>query len=413
MKSLLLFLIGTFFTGISQAKIIQVLYIGNSYIYTNNLPDMIQQMGYAGGDTISYTAHTPGGATAMAHWNNTTVHTLISQGGWDYVVIQCQSQEPSFPPAQVATDTYPYVHQLDSLVQATNTCGETVFFMTWGYVNGDPSNCNSYPILCTYDGQQQRLRESYLLFAQDFNANVAPVGAAWKRVRDQQPGLNLYSTDGSHPGIAGSYLAACVFYTTFFIKSSVGNSYVPSGITNGDANILQTIASQTVLDSLDNWQGSGNLPYADFDKSINGLNVSFTNQAKRYTQLDWDFGDGTTSNAINLVHNYTNSGNYAVCLRASNTCKSHEMCQNISLNPNSVEDHKLHSYYVVKGHTVCLLSPEKDIPFSLYDLQGQKLCSFKLNATRSKYELPIRATGIYLLRAEYDEQSTVHKLILP
>jgi hypothetical protein len=43
---------------------------------------------------------------------------------------------------------------------------------------------------------------------------VAPVGLAWKLARERIPGVSLYATDGSHPSRIGSYLAACVIYST-------------------------------------------------------------------------------------------------------------------------------------------------------------------------------------------------------
>ena len=45
---------------------------------------------------------------------------------------------------------------------------------------------------------------------------TAQSGMAWKHTRDQQPSINLYSSDGSHPSVAGTYLAACTFYATLF-----------------------------------------------------------------------------------------------------------------------------------------------------------------------------------------------------
>ena len=88
--------------------------------------------------------------------------TKINQQQWDYVVLQAQSQELSFSPFQVASDSYPYAEILVDSIFANSSCTEPLFFMTWGRKYGDQSNCQFYPPVCTYLGMQQRLRESYL-----------------------------------------------------------------------------------------------------------------------------------------------------------------------------------------------------------------------------------------------------------
>ena len=57
---------------------------------------------------------------------------------WDYVVLQGQSQEPSFPYGQVNSQTLPFAMQLADSAQTISTCSQAMFFMTWGRQNGDP-----------------------------------------------------------------------------------------------------------------------------------------------------------------------------------------------------------------------------------------------------------------------------------
>ena len=51
---------------------------------------------------------------------------------------------------------------------------------------------------------------------------MAPVGLAWSRVVRERPELDLFSPDGSHPNSLGSYLAACVIYSTVTGRSAEG-----------------------------------------------------------------------------------------------------------------------------------------------------------------------------------------------
>ena len=48
--------------------------------------------------------------------------------------------------------------------------------------------------------------------ANDNKALLSPVGAVWKYLRNNNPGISLYQSDESHPTLAGSYAAACCFY---------------------------------------------------------------------------------------------------------------------------------------------------------------------------------------------------------
>jgi hypothetical protein len=60
----------------------------------------------------------------------------------------------------------------------------------------------------------------YVRIAQELTVPVVPVGYTWLLVRGQNPQLDLWQEDGSHPTDLGTYLAAGVFYAVFSIKVS-------------------------------------------------------------------------------------------------------------------------------------------------------------------------------------------------
>ena len=163
-----------------------MLFIGNSYIYSNDLPGMFTQLAASLGEEVE-TGH--GGARRFhlrRPVTNGATQNAIAQGDWDFVVLQEQSQLPSFPPEQVAEEVAPYAALLVEQVRAANPCTEAVFLMTWGRENGDARIVAFYPPLCTYEGMQQRLRESYVEMAVDNEAWCAPVGAVWAAFRIDQ-----------------------------------------------------------------------------------------------------------------------------------------------------------------------------------------------------------------------------------
>lgn len=230
----------------------KVLFIGNSYTYVNNLPEIIAAMAESTGDTLVFSSSLPGGSTFQLHVNNSTTVSLIQQGGWDYVVLQGQSQEPSFPDNQFYAQTYPYAQQLCEMIHQYNPEAKTVFYMTWGRKNGDQSNCPFFQPLCTYEGMDSMLYLRYMTMAEDFGAEVSPVGALWHNLRDHHPEIELYSSDESHPSLAGSYAAACSFYSVMFRKNPEELSYNP-GIADDELENIRKAASKVVYDSLAKW----------------------------------------------------------------------------------------------------------------------------------------------------------------
>jgi hypothetical protein len=57
----------------------------------------------------------------------------------------------------------------------------------------------------------------------------------------------LYKKDIKHPSIAGTYLAACMFYAAFYQQSPVGLAYT-AGLTPEQATILQQVAWTTLVE---------------------------------------------------------------------------------------------------------------------------------------------------------------------
>ena len=378
----------------------KILFIGNSYIAVNDLPTVVKNLALSFGDTLEIDSNTPGGMNLNGHTTNPTTLSKIQAGGWDYVVIQAQSQEPSFDPTQVAVDTYPYAKKLDSLVHVSNPCAETIFYMTWGRKNGDAGNCPFYPPVCTYEGMQQRLRESYLEMSMTNDATCSPVGVAWKKVRDTNPGIELYNPDQSHPSLSGTYLVACTFYSTIYHKPSTGSTYVLGGVLPADALTLQTIAGNTVLDSLENWQQYGSLPKATFSKTNISNQYSFTNQSTRSTQYEWNFGDGSAvSTQTSPNHTYISNGNYEVILKSKNACGKYDLFRDsihVSSLPSAVGDVERKSVIVsYSNEMLTVLNAGNADQIGLYAMSGSLVRIEKIKEGTQRISLNRMSKGIY------------------
>lgn len=234
----------------APAQSTSVLFIGNSYVGTNDLPNMFRQLALSLGDTVTVASVAPGGYTLYQHATYAPTLNAITSQHWDHVVLQEQSQLGALP-SDVTTTEYG-AQQLLSAIEANWECTYPVLYMTWGRENGDPQFCPAYPYMCTYAGMQERLRINYVALAHFNDAWTAPVGVAWQTVRETHPEIDLYVSDGSHPSVAGTYLAACVFYTTFFHRPCTAATY-NGGLDPTTAATLRAIASSTVLDGFETW----------------------------------------------------------------------------------------------------------------------------------------------------------------
>ena len=391
-------ILGLLATSMAYGQTKKALFLGNSYTGANNLPNLVYQLALSNGDTLIHDSNTPGGYTYQGHSTNSTTINKINAQDWDYVVLQEQSQRPSFSPAQVANEVYPYAAQLDSMIKANDPCTETVFYMTWGRKNGDASNCVAYPPICTYAGMQDRLRSSYLQMTNTHEAICAPAGSAWWHSITLDPNLNLYTADESHPNINGSYLTACVFYATLWRKSPVGLPYT-STLSSGDAAFLQQVAHTTVFDSLDLWRIGADDVNAGFDWAVGGSGeIIFTDTSANATMWDWDFGDGSGHTAQSPTHTYSAVSPYTVTLIASDGCTSDtatvvvqpiwtdiaEYGFDLQLYPNPAQD--------------ALHIASKDLAIkelAIYDLNGKRMRHVELEGDR--VNVASLAKGNYIL----------------
>lgn len=323
-------LLSNIILGQDSAK---VLFIGNSYTYFNNLPGMLTDLSTSLGDYVQPTSQVAGGATFQVHATNPATYTAINNADWDFVVLQAQSQEPSFPDSQVNSETLPFAEQMADSIRNNSICSNILMFMTWGRENGDPQ----WVPISTFDGMNSRLRNAYIRMADSIDASISPIGVAWKYVRDNYPSIQLYSPDGSHPSLEGSYLAACTFYASLFRKSPVGASFT-SSLAPATAANLQLSAATAVMDSLDHWNlyPMSEHTQADFSYVVNGGEVVFINNSVNATAYDWNFNDGQVSNDESPVIVYSTLGSYSVTLVSSSPCDSDTLSSTIVIGSNSI-----------------------------------------------------------------------------
>lgn len=174
----------------------RILFLGNSFTYYHDLPDMIANLLNA-----EVSRNLRGGAYLYQHLDPADelcaeTHRLLTEERWDYVVLQDQSRGPITHPAE-------FTHAVRTLCRMIRTAGgQPILYETWAYEDGSETLAATG---LTFTTMQQALTEGYRAAAQENDALLAPVGQAFAAARHS---IQLYDADHFHPAPAGSRLAA-------------------------------------------------------------------------------------------------------------------------------------------------------------------------------------------------------------
>lgn len=383
---------------------LRVFFVGNSYTFYNNMPQMVADIAASMGDTLEFDSHTVGGYRLQDHWNpgGDPCPGKVKTGHWDYVVLQEQSQWPAYGQMGPSHPTYYSAEAFNKIIHDSAKCTSVMFYMTWGYKDGDLNNCPNPPFWCTYEGMDSVLRARYMQLADSFDATISPAGPVRRYIRANHPGIELYTADGSHPTVEGSYAVACAFYTALFKKDPTlvtFNSTIPAA----DAANIRAAAKKVAYDSLAYW-GLGVYDLAaTYDHSISGLQVTFTNQSSLKAQTySWNFGDGTTSTAKDPAHTYAVKGDYTVTLTATdaNGC-SRVISKQVNLFPIGIDEVDHAAFTITPNPATEYISIQRDQQSSRFDIRvtnaiGQTVYMAPASSV-AKIDISALANGMYYI----------------
>ena len=220
----------------------RVLFVGNSHTFFNNMPAMIGALAQAAGKRPLYARLlVRGGATLREHAADGVVSRVLSDGGWNALVLQEQQQNPSLPRERREREMNAPARIMSMNAYAIGA--RTIVQMVWARRDGDFTNLAGD----SFAAMHERTVIGHKELAQTLGAELAPSAIAWKRAMTARPELTLWQPDGSHPSLAGSYLAACVLYKTLYGESPSGLRFM-AGLPARDAAFLQKIADTTRVD---------------------------------------------------------------------------------------------------------------------------------------------------------------------
>jgi hypothetical protein len=206
-------------TGDTSIKPMRVFFVGNSYTAYNGGIDA-DLRGLAPRVTTASSA--PGGYTLARHLNDQATMDALD-GGWDYVVLQEQSQGPVYAYSD-------YVEAATTLTKQIKQRGGTpMLLMTWARPDSEGVTTEA-------------LRSATATAASRLGVPMIPAGVAFADSAEANPSIAVNGPDG-HPTREGTYLAACTVYASLFGKSPVGNTFT-GGLDAGVATALQQAAAK-------------------------------------------------------------------------------------------------------------------------------------------------------------------------
>jgi len=193
--------------------------------------------------------------------------------GWDYLVLQDQSETPgggkdSDDGLKRGVGQQRSIDALQSFfAPALRKANATaVFYSTWGRHDGDPVNakCCGYSDFLSMNAATTDGYKKYSEALATAPKRIAPCGKAFELVYNlslpkplnastlfsclyhhntSSPVCDLDGAGkGGHPSVLGTYLNCCVLFGTMYGKSPIGLSFVPEQIAKKDATLLQTFA---------------------------------------------------------------------------------------------------------------------------------------------------------------------------
>lgn len=281
-------------------KTLRLLTVGNSF--ADNATKYLRQIAEAGGYQLEFTKANLAGCSLETHWKHVARHEadptdplgmpfkhpetgakiglkeLLALQQWDFITIQQASIDSD------QEKTYrPFAKNLYDFIKVHAPQAEVLVYQTWAYRCDDPGLAQ---VQMTDEAMYQALTANYRAIANELGARLIPVGDAfhlatistdfaytpdqnydfahpeyphkpntrhslhygWYWSKNQQTGEQKQELDTHHAGSAGEYLAGLVFFEMFTGQSTIGNSYVPPGISKDDAAILQKYAHQAVRD---------------------------------------------------------------------------------------------------------------------------------------------------------------------
>jgi hypothetical protein len=178
--------------GFDSKADINIIFVGNSLTYENDLPSLVAGIATMDGVRLGITTITQGNYSLDDHWADGTIQTTLDQNNYDFLIAQ---QGPSALPESQMLLRESSIRIADECLRHNTRFG---LYMVWPALSRDFDRDNCIA--------------SYTNAARASSALLCPAGLAWKLAWQKEKNIPFYGPDNFHPGIHGSVLAAMVIY---------------------------------------------------------------------------------------------------------------------------------------------------------------------------------------------------------
>lgn len=222
-----------------------ILFIGNSRLFTNDLPSMVRAVADSADAPVKYRVRMWAlpGLRFEDHARNPSVQRLLGQR-WDRVVLQAQSAESMRGEEWRAS----FLANGRRLVEGARAGGSPAsLVVNWTYSEEEfrereaPESGRAYV--------HGLIQSDHRLLAQEAGADLINVGGAFRRVETAEPAIDLIP-DGNHPSQQGTYVYALMVYAHLSGADVRNVRYVPDGVSEAEAKVLREIVADHIASAI-------------------------------------------------------------------------------------------------------------------------------------------------------------------
>jgi hypothetical protein len=230
---------------------VKILLIGHSYLIYNNQPALLDSICKSKGKNVFIDSYLAPNTSLKTHLENEVVINKINEQKWSFVILYGSSLAIAYPEFFTEFSIYNVLQSFKLKIKANHSKTHIIYNMPWSFEDG-MSWADGWTD--TYADMQNCIYNNTLKYCNDHGLIVAPIGWAWYNVLvDKDYPLHyLHLNDMSHPNIKGSYLMACVLYSTIFQETSENCNYINT-LDTDEATYFQYWGSKTVMDDLLLW----------------------------------------------------------------------------------------------------------------------------------------------------------------
>ena len=180
---------------------IKILFVGNSHVYTGNVPRQLKTLAGINGVALSYRDISRHGAS-LDDSREAAVAEMRS-GEFDYVVLQDQGRRP-------VNNIDGFLEEIQILCEEARANGiiPVLYNPGWANIDGRPDT-----------ERQEAFSAAYIRAADENGVILVNAGDAWIYAYQQFPEISLYrdfDIRGPHASDAGAFLTACLFASVLF-----------------------------------------------------------------------------------------------------------------------------------------------------------------------------------------------------